>query len=37
MHGAGSPEAQMLMIGRLSDLENKKAMARRIAGIVDKA
>ena len=33
MHGAGSPEAQMIMIGRLSDLEAKMALARRVAGI----
>ena len=33
MHGAGSPEAQVIMIGRLSDLEGKKALARRLAGI----
>jgi 4-hydroxybutyryl-CoA dehydratase/vinylacetyl-CoA-Delta-isomerase len=33
MHGAGSPEAQVIMIGRLSDLETKKALARRLAGI----
>jgi 4-hydroxybutyryl-CoA dehydratase/vinylacetyl-CoA-Delta-isomerase len=33
MHGAGSPEAQAIMIRRLSDLEAKKALARRLAGI----
>ncbi len=33
MHGAGSPEAQAIMIGRLSDLEGKKALAQRLAGI----
>ena len=33
MHGAGSPEAQVIMIGRLSDLEAKKGLARRLAGI----
>jgi 4-hydroxybutyryl-CoA dehydratase/vinylacetyl-CoA-Delta-isomerase len=33
MHGAGSPEAQVIMIGRLSDLEAKKALAKRLAGI----
>lgn len=32
MHGAGSPEAQVIMIGRLADLETKKALARRLAG-----
>ena len=33
MHGAGSPEAQVIMIGRLSDLGAKKGLARRLAGI----
>jgi 4-hydroxybutyryl-CoA dehydratase/vinylacetyl-CoA-Delta-isomerase len=33
MHGAGSPEAQVIMIGRLSELEEKKALAKRLAGI----
>jgi 4-hydroxybutyryl-CoA dehydratase/vinylacetyl-CoA-Delta-isomerase len=33
MHGAGSPEAQVIMIGRLSDLEAKKALAKRLAGV----
>ena len=33
MHGAGSPEAQVIMIGRLSDLERKQALAKRLAGI----
>ncbi len=33
MHGAGSPEAQVVMIGRLSNLEGKKALAKRLAGI----
>jgi 4-hydroxybutyryl-CoA dehydratase/vinylacetyl-CoA-Delta-isomerase len=33
MHGAGSPEAQVIMIGRLSDLEAKQAMAKRLAGV----
>jgi 4-hydroxybutyryl-CoA dehydratase/vinylacetyl-CoA-Delta-isomerase len=33
MHGAGSPEAQVIMIGRLGDLEAKKALARRLAGV----
>ena len=33
MHGAGSPEAQVIMIGRLSDLEAKKRLAKRLAGI----
>ncbi len=33
MHGAGSPEAQVIMIGRLSDIEAKKRLARRLAGV----
>jgi aromatic ring hydroxylase len=33
MHGAGSPEAQVIMIGRLSDLDAKKALAKRLASI----
>jgi len=33
MHGAGSPEAQAIMIRRLSDLEAKKALARRLASV----
>jgi 4-hydroxybutyryl-CoA dehydratase/vinylacetyl-CoA-Delta-isomerase len=33
MHGAGSPEAQVIMIGRLSDLEAKKGLAKRLAGV----
>ena len=33
MHGAGSPEAQVIMIARLSNLEGKKALARRLAGV----
>ena len=33
MHGAGSPEAQVIMIDRLADLESKKALARRLASL----
>lgn len=33
MHGAGSPQAQRIMISRLGKLEAKKALARRICGI----
>ena len=33
MHGAGSPEAQVIMIGRLGDLEAKKTLAKRLASI----
>lgn len=33
MHGAGSPQAQRIVISRLANLEAKKALARRISGI----
>ncbi|GIW06669.1 MAG: 4-hydroxybutyryl-CoA dehydratase [Dehalococcoidia bacterium] len=33
MHGAGSPQAQRIQIQRSLNLEEKKAMARRLAGI----
>lgn len=33
MHGAGSPEAQVIMIGRLSDLNHKKELAKKIARV----
>ncbi len=33
MHGAGSPQAQRIMISRQGNLEHKKALAKRIAGI----
>nr|WP_269448366.1 4-hydroxyphenylacetate 3-hydroxylase family protein [Anaerosporomusa subterranea] len=36
MHGAGSPQAQRIMISRQSDLEAKKDLARAIAGIPGK-
>lgn len=36
MHGAGSPQAQRIMISRQSDLEAKKDLARVIAGIPGK-
>ena len=32
VHGAGSPQAQKIMIGRLADLESRKACARRLCG-----
>ena len=35
MHGAGSPQAQRIMISRQSDIEAKKALAKKIAGIVE--
>lgn len=33
MHGAGSPQAQRIMIARQGNLEHKKELAKRIAGI----
>jgi 4-hydroxybutyryl-CoA dehydratase/vinylacetyl-CoA-Delta-isomerase len=33
MHGAGSPQAQMIMINRIADLEGKKKLAQRLVGI----
>lgn len=33
MHGAGSPQAQRIMISRQSDLEHKKKLAKVMAGI----
>jgi 4-hydroxybutyryl-CoA dehydratase/vinylacetyl-CoA-Delta-isomerase len=33
MHGAGSPQAQRVMIGRQANFEQKKEMAKKIAGI----
>ncbi|SHG68560.1 4-hydroxybutyryl-CoA dehydratase / vinylacetyl-CoA-Delta-isomerase [Thermosyntropha lipolytica DSM 11003] len=33
MHGAGSPQAQRILIQRYANLEAKKALARRICGI----
>jgi len=33
MHGAGSPQAQRIMISRLSDIEEKKNLAKRLANI----
>jgi 4-hydroxybutyryl-CoA dehydratase/vinylacetyl-CoA-Delta-isomerase len=35
MHGAGSPMAQRIMLGRLADLDRKEKLAERIAGIGD--
>jgi len=35
MHGAGSPQAQRIMLARLADLEGKMRLARRLAGIKD--
>jgi len=33
MHGAGSPQAQRIQIARLSNLEEKKDLAKRLAGV----
>ena len=33
MHGAGSPEAQVIMIARQSDLTKKKERAMKLAGV----
>ncbi len=33
LHGAGSPQAQRIMIGRQGNLEAKKALAKNLAGI----
>jgi len=37
MHGAGSPQAQRIMIARQSNLEHKKELAKEIAGIKSSA
>jgi aromatic ring hydroxylase len=33
MHGAGSPQAQRIMIARQSNLDHKKELARAIADV----
>jgi 4-hydroxybutyryl-CoA dehydratase/vinylacetyl-CoA-Delta-isomerase len=33
MHGAGSPQAQRIMLARLADLDTKTRLAKRLAGI----
>jgi len=33
MHGAGSPQSQKVMYGRLGQLETKKELAKRLAGL----
>jgi 4-hydroxybutyryl-CoA dehydratase/vinylacetyl-CoA-Delta-isomerase len=35
MHGAGSPQAQRIMLARLTDLEGRVQLAKRLAGIKD--
>ena len=37
MHGAGSPQAQRIMIARQGNLEHKKELAKRIAHIEESA
>ena len=37
MHGAGSPQAQRIMLARLAGLEEKVRLARSLAGIEDRA
>jgi 4-hydroxybutyryl-CoA dehydratase / vinylacetyl-CoA-Delta-isomerase len=34
MHGAGSPQAQRIMISRLADLKGKQKKAKKLCGIV---
>ena len=33
LHGAGSPQAQRIQIARQMDIESKKELAKRLAGI----
>jgi 4-hydroxybutyryl-CoA dehydratase/vinylacetyl-CoA-Delta-isomerase len=33
MHGAGSPQAQRIMIDRSANMDEKKAAARKLCGI----
>ena len=35
MHGAGSPQAQKIMIGRTADIDRMKGAAKRLCGIKD--
>ena len=35
LHGAGSPQAQRIQIGRQMEIDEKKALAKRLAGIED--
>jgi 4-hydroxybutyryl-CoA dehydratase/vinylacetyl-CoA-Delta-isomerase len=37
MHGAGSPQAQRIMLGRLADTQYKEKLARDLSGIRDDA
>jgi 4-hydroxybutyryl-CoA dehydratase/vinylacetyl-CoA-Delta-isomerase len=37
MHGAGSPQAQRIMISRQVDMNQKKSHAKRLCGIMEKS
>lgn len=37
IHGAGTPQAQRILIGRQMQVEEKKRLAKRLAGIKDEA
>jgi 4-hydroxybutyryl-CoA dehydratase/vinylacetyl-CoA-Delta-isomerase len=37
MHGAGSPQAQRVQIQRMMDLDAKKALAQKLAGVTPEA
>ncbi|MCX7678890.1 MAG: 4-hydroxybutyryl-CoA dehydratase, partial [Spirochaetes bacterium] len=34
MHGAGSPQAQRIMISRLVEMKEKQKVAKKLAGII---
>ena len=36
MHGAGSPQAQRIMLARIADLDAKTRLAKRLAGIAER-
>ena len=36
LHGAGSPQAQRIQIARIMKLDEKKARARRLAGVTER-
>jgi len=35
MHGAGSPQAQRITIAKLAGIDEKKALARHLAGVAE--
>ena len=37
MHGAGSPQAQRVQIARMMNLEEKKKLAKHLAGVEDES